>query len=85
MASPFNNPKEVNPFQTPIPVFIPTPAIEFVPSDPIPNSKFTDYLEGDNEVNSAGDTVKENRSHIHFSATSQREFGKRYAYIFNSI
>jgi hypothetical protein len=57
----------------------------FVPSDPIPNSKFTDYLEGDNEVNSAGDTTKENRSHVHFSASSQREFGKRYAYILNRI
>jgi len=57
----------------------------FVSSNPIPNSKFTDYLEGDNEVNSAGDTTKENRSHVHFSASSQREFGKRYAHIFNNI
>jgi hypothetical protein len=61
------------------------PNAYFVPSDPIPNSKFTDYLEGDNEVNSAGDTTKENRSHVHFSASSQREFGKRYAYILNRI
>jgi len=31
MASPFENPKEVNPFQTVVkPVFIPTPAIEVV-------------------------------------------------------
>jgi hypothetical protein len=39
----------------------------------------------DNEIDSAGNTIKENRSHVHFSASSQREFGKRYAYIFNKI
>jgi len=57
----------------------------FVSSGPISGSKFKDYLEGDNEINSAGITVKENTSHVHISATSQREFGKRYAYIFNNI
>lgn len=58
----------------------------FVPSGPIPgSSRFTDYLEGDNEINSAGTTVQINRTHVHISATSQREFGRRYAHIFNNI
>lgn len=58
----------------------------FVSSGPISgSSRFTDYLEGDNEIDSSGNTVKINRSHVHISATSQREFGRRYAHIFNSI
>lgn len=58
----------------------------FVSTGPISgSSRFTDYLEGDNEINSAGRTIRENKGHVHISATSQREFGRRYAHILNSI
>ena len=65
----------------------------FVSSEPIPNSTFTNYLEGDNELDSNGNPyrdssnniIRDNRSYVHLSATSQRNLGKRYFYIFNLI
>ena len=57
----------------------------FVSTDPIPESPFTNYLEGDSTKDASGRDIRTNHGHIHFSATSQREFGKRYYYIFNKI
>jgi hypothetical protein len=68
--------------------------VHFVSCEPIPNSIYQDYLEGDNELdargepyrgNAPGQNIRVNNGHVHLSATSQREFGKRYAYILNSI
>ena len=57
----------------------------FVPAEPILNSKYTNFLEGDSLMNSNGEEITKNTGNIHFSATSQREFGKRYHYIFSNI
>jgi hypothetical protein len=66
----------------------------FVSCEPISGSLYRDYLEGDNELDANGDPYRDkrdnkiirvNRTHVHFSATSLRELGKRYAYIFDRI
>ena len=57
----------------------------YVSTDPIAGSPFTNYLEGDSTKDASGNVITENHGSIHFSATSQREFGKRYYYIFNKI
>lgn len=57
----------------------------YVSTDPIARSPFTNYLEGDSTKDASGNVIKGNHGSIHFSATSQREFGKRYYYIFNKI
>ena len=63
---------------------VPTiPNCRFVPSGPMPG--FNRYLEGDSEMDANGQITKINRTNGHFSATSQREFGKRYFNVFNSM
>lgn len=57
----------------------------YVSTDPIIGSPFTNYLEGDSTKDASGNDITGNHGSIHFSATSQREFGKRYYYIFNKI
>jgi hypothetical protein len=68
--------------------------VHFVSCEPIPSSPYQDYLEGDNELDEkgnpyrgvgAGKIIRQNNSHVHLSASSQRELGKRYAYILNRI
>jgi len=69
------------------------PNAYFVSSSPIPNSPFNTYLEGDNELdsngnpykNSTGTIIRNNRAFFHLSASSQRNLGKRYYYIFSKI
>jgi len=55
----------------------------FVSAEPI--TGFQRYLEGDNVLDSSGNEIQANTGNYHFSADSQREFGKRYYSVFNSI
>lgn len=64
---------------------------KFVSAEPMePLSRFNRYLEGNSNMNAEGRVTdmkdgKINDDNVHFSATSLREFGKRYFSVFNTM
>jgi hypothetical protein len=55
---------------------------KFVSAEPI--NRFNRYLEGNSQMNAQGKVTDAKDDNIHFSATSLREFGKRYFSVFNT-
>jgi hypothetical protein len=56
--------------------------VRFVPTINIPGTPFPNVLQCDSTINSNGRIINENNEENHFSATSQRELGKRFYYYF---
>jgi hypothetical protein len=58
---------------------------KFVSAEPMePLNRFNRYLEGNSQMNAQGKVTDAKDDNIHFSATSLREFGKRYFSVFNT-
>ena len=74
------NNKTINPYYIPKSIFIPTGALSNTGS-----YNFTRKLEGDSNMDASGNIIHNNTGQSHFSATSNRELGKRYFYFYNMI
>jgi len=58
---------------------------KFVSAEPMePLNRFNRYLEGNSQMDAQGKVTDAKDDNIHFSATSLREFGKRYFSVFNT-
>ena len=56
--------------------------VRYVPTDIINGTEFTNVLQCDSTIDSNGKIIEKNNDINHFSATSQRELGKRFYYYF---
>ena len=52
--------------------------VKYVPTNALTTDPFTNVLQCDSTINSNGTVINQNGGPNHFSATSQRELGKRF-------